>query len=970
MLGARAGALAVAASCIAGCTASTAKRPTEGPRAVSSPLSASVDVGRPRLVPPTTGSTLTFDTASDGSRYLISFGLRVLERPDGSVELAEDFFPTGRNPSALALPERLGGGFVFYTASAGTTLFFRAKSWTAPLEPIAQIDGEMARVVAGFDRLYLQRDRRTPWIGLDLEGPRVTDLAGLPPAPAYGAMAFADEWFGAVEVPYRGLLVTFDAGASYRPAGVNATNLFAKDGELRIESRDALLALGADGTLRPVDRPVSNSERSSADSDRRRPKPGPFGRRPLELAVLHGVAIAKDRALVAAGGALGEIDLLDGSVVRVKEKAYAGNAVCHGIKLGRGVGFLCSESAEKTVVLAYRPPHDLDELIAFDGPRYVAPNAGALAIRGSCRSDGAGSGLYCIVPREGAPYELRVEGDLGVERVVALEDGRAAVLIPPRFGAKGSLAIVEPSGREKRVTLEVPKTNEPSIGNLVKHGFWLNGFEQLDKETIRGWVAGDGPLVGVRVKFDGKVELGKIEHGGVERSLISGRYALVLGRGGALVESSDGGFTWRDLELPGDPQLARPRGSLSSPTNGCSEIGCAFGGWLRIGYGKSEEDGALKRVSTPKALRVPSPGGGRWSLDCSPTGEMSPPAQASPPRAGIAEPGSDDRPSGTWLPFWEEAPPKLANGEVGYDIGTESELSQMRAYVWGPSSGDFSRAGKWLVRVADRQRIGGAIWSTAVSRTPWGSADITADVFGYSPSGSISAFRILLEPGGRAALLTITSRGKYELYLLEEGRAIVPLRTPGAIGSPNAWVKVGTSYYLGTTTDSRSFRVYRASDGALELFAEYPDLQGVFLSPTLVRDSRGEALAVLAKAASTFIHPIDLTTGRVGAPLELPASKLASMPRACTGTEEGWLITGPVGPDPFIDFPRQEGRVSMRAFEARLIAGEDLCAESLSVQGDLPSALRPVAGGKAEGVPMVLSDRGERGRRVGYRCTN
>jgi hypothetical protein len=904
---------------------------------------------------------------------LISYGLRVLERPDGSMELSRDFLPAGRGANALALPERLGGGFVFYAVSSGTTLFWRARSWTAPLEPVAQIDGEMMRVIAGFDRLYLQRDRRTPWLGLDLDGPRVVDLSGLPPSPAYGLMAFADEWFGAVEVPYRGLLVTFDAGASYRPAGVNVTNLLAKDGELQIESADSSFALSADGSLRPVDRaPAQTSQRPApADAERRRPKLGPFGRRPLELAVLHGVAIAKDRALVAAGGALGEVNLLDGSVSNVKERAYSGTAACHGMPLGHGVGFLCSEPLGKTAVLAYVPPHGLREVISFDAPRYVAPNAGALAIRGSCRPDGGASGMYCIVPRDGAPFELRVEGDLGVERVVALADGRAAVLIPPRLGAKGSLALIEPGGREVRATLELPKASDPVLASLVKHGLWLNGFEQQGKDAIRGWVTGDGPIVGVRVKFDGKVEIGKIEHGGIERALISGRHALVLGRGGALVESSDGGFEWQDLELPGDPQLGRARGSLSSPTNGCSEIGCAFGGWLRIGYGKEGEEGELARTTAPKPLRVPSPGGGRWSLDCSPTGEMSPASQTSP-RLDIGERSSDEPVTGTWLPFWEEAPPKLAPSEVGYDVGTESELSQMRAYAWGPSAGDWTRSGKWQVRVADRQRVGGAIWSTAVSRTPWGSAEIAADVFGYSPSGSISAFRVLLDPSGRSALLSVTSRGRSDLYLLEEGRAILPLRSSGSLGSPNAWVKLGATYYLGTTTDSRTFRVYRLDDGELELFAEYPDLQGVFLSPTLVRDSRGEALGLLTRAANTYVSPIDPTTGQVGAPLELDATKLASMPRACSGGEEGWLIAGPLGVEPYIDFPRQEGRISTRGFEARLLAGEDdLCVESLSVQGDLPNTPRAgTSGGKTEGVPMVLSDRGERGRRVGFRCKN
>ncbi|HEV8246330.1 MAG TPA: hypothetical protein VGP93_11205, partial [Polyangiaceae bacterium] len=440
---------------------------------------AAIEVGPPRLVPPDAGpAVLTFDTASDGSRYLISAGLRMLAHPDGSLELAPDFFPGEfRSVNALALPERLGSGFLYHSHASGRTSLWKAPSWTARLVPLAELDGEVTRVVAGLDRLYVQRDRRTPWIGIDAGNGSVLDLGGLPPAPNYGAMAFADEWFGVVEVPYRGLLATFDAGTSYRPVGVSATKLLVREGEISVEGPNGAFALGTDGVLRPLAaaRPAAPGGRAGKETQNQKLPLGPLGARPLELAVLHGYPVSADEAWVAAGGALGRVRLSDGAVRGLRERAYAGSATCHGLSVGAGAGFLCGEPRGKTVIYAVTPTFGLAPLLSFDEPRFVASNgSGALSIRGACGRQQGAAGTYCIVPPRAPPYELVVEGDLGVERVVALDDGRAALLIPPRLGAAGSLALIEPAGHEHRVALKFPKTSDPVQSALLKRGLWLD----------------------------------------------------------------------------------------------------------------------------------------------------------------------------------------------------------------------------------------------------------------------------------------------------------------------------------------------------------------------------------------------------------------------------------------------------------------------------------------------------------------
>jgi hypothetical protein len=924
-------------------------------------------------VPPVTGNGVTVvETTSDGSRYLVSFGLRMVERPDGSLELAPDFFPATRGVNAVPLPERFGGGYVFYSQSSGSTLLWKAASWTTRLVPLAQLDGEVSRLVPGLDRLYVQRERRSPWIALDPSDGKPLDLAGLPASPAYGAMAFADEWFGAVELPYRGVVATFDGGASFRPIGVSAQALTAGNGQITVGVSGGSLSLGPDGALKPG----TTREALDGSGDARRSPFGPLGARPLEQAVLRGFPWATGEALVAAGGALGRVRLADGAVLELRERAYPGTASCQAVAVHGGAGFVCAEPRDKTVIYVVSEPFGLSELIAFDGPRMVAEGGnGALAVRGSCEPELGAPGTYCIVPRSGAPYELAVEGDLGVERVVPLDDGRALVLIPPRLGAQGSLALIDGAGtREKRVTLKLPKSADAVMTTLLKHGLWLNGFEQSSRNEISGFIAGDGPLLGVRVSFDGKVELGKLEHGGVDRALISGRHALVLGRNGTLVESSDGGFEWQNVDLPSEPQLGRQRAAAGLITNGCSRVGCAFAGWLRIGYGRDADDGVLPLAAVPQPVRLPPTGGGRWALSCEPAGETSAPAAAAEVRpAATTQP--DELVSGAWVPFWEERPPALGRGQLGFDLGTESELNQMHAYVWGPAGADWGKVGQWQVKVSDRYRVNGGIWSTAQTRSPWGTAEIAADAFGQTQSGNITVFRLLLDPLGRAGLLTLASRGRNELYLVEEGRAITPVRTTGSIGGVTSVVKLDSGYFVGATADGRLFRIYRVQSGRLELLAEFPEISGMQVAPELVTSTRRNALGIWTRAASWYVHPVDLQTGAVDAPLELTPAALSKMPRSCSGDEDGWILDGALGVEPYVDFPKHKDSLATRNFEARLVASEgNLCAESLAAQSDEPVTRASAAGaGKPEAakqspVPMVLSDRSEQGRRWSFKC--
>lgn len=622
----------------------------------------------------------------DGTTRFISRGMRVLARPDGSLDRSRQTFPAGKQVRALRLPARLGAGFIFYASGSGSTHVWKSSGWTDDLTPFANVDFDVERVVDGFDRIYLQDQRSFDVVALDPDTGSPTDLGPLPPSPAYSGMAFADAWLAVVEVPFRGVLATFDAGASWRPLGLSQSyGVFLERGEIAINTAQGRFVLDPSGRLRK--RVQANDDDAAFVGAGRRgvgaptasvptpPEPppptaaGPLGRLPLREAILHGMPDTADTAIVAKDGVLGRVRLSDGRLLDFKEQAFPAGASCTGVPLGEGFGFVCGQEQGATTVYAFKKPLSLEPVMRFEEPRFVAPSGnGALVVRGPCKGKSAGAvGAYCIRTRGGRESEMRVRGDLGVERLVALSDGGTAVLVPPRLGAPGTLTVVAADGSAKTVRLKLPKDDVASLA-MLKKGLWLEGFVERDaagggaapssvpappkvlrkkgknapgaekskapaakapaakakwKKQLSGWVVAAGPFVGVRVDLDGAVHVGRIESD-IDRALVSTDLALVLGRGGSATETIDGGFTWSDLDLPSDTAdpVARAKASLSAE-RGCSRVGCVAGAWMRVGWrGRTEKDD-VEVVDTPKFSRLPSAKGGRWNLTCAPTGEMA-----------------------------------------------------------------------------------------------------------------------------------------------------------------------------------------------------------------------------------------------------------------------------------------------------------------------------------------------------------
>lgn len=966
-------------------------------------------------------ATLSFRD-EDGSRRLIVQGMRLTERVDGSIERARELLPAGRQVRTLELPERFGGGHLFYTTASGSAHVWRAKTWTAELEPLANLDLDVESIVDGFDRLYVSDRRAFEVVALDPRTGKVVDSGALPPSPSYTGMAFADAWLGAVEVPFRGVLVTFDAGSSWRPLPVYPTYgiELVKD-EIVVATGMGRYAITRSGVLQQHDARAGgdtlfrgaasgaapNHEPAKEVPDEPiTPAPGPLGRRPLAAAVLHGFPDTGETALVIENGALGRVRLSDGSVVDVAERALLGGGTCHGVRVGSGFGFVCGQERGDTTVYAFEPPLSLRPLLRFDGPRYVAASDnGGLVVRGRCegKADEA-SGAYCVRTPQGQLREIRVRGDVGVERVVALSDGRTAVLVPPRLGAPGLLTLVDASGRAVGIKLKLPKAEAPILA-LLKKGLWLDGFVERKKGELAGWVAAAGPFVGVRIKLDGTVKVGKIEND-LDRALLSGQLALVLGRTGLAAETTDGGFTWREVDLPADEAPgSRRTGASVSTERGCSPVGCAFGSWLRVGWRGAKDDKSelVTAEPPPPTPGLPNPGG-RWQLTCLPTGEAFGPtepvaaARRPPPRPryrprhgawGAIAPAPDAVESTDWSPFLGVAPPNKKNADVGLDIGTEYAETQLHGYAWGARGASWDRVGNWLVRAYDRFSLKDAVWSTATTRTPWADMVTAAQVFGQDYGGMGGGWSGVMEPSGRSAVLLVSSRGTVELFLAEEGRSLTALEdvTKWGISQISGAVKLGSTWYFGSMMSGTSFRIFKIDGNRVDLFGEYPLRQGhrggSSMIASVVRSQRGDALGIWAEARKTraaltswYVYPVDLETGASDEPLEITPAALGETPRVCGADADGWLLEGEPPVLPYLDFSGGADAVRARKVEARLlVSAHGACIESLSAQAEtnVPERLARgavsawTAAGKSS-APLALTDRARGGRRWGFRC--
>ncbi|HEY3235409.1 MAG TPA: hypothetical protein VGJ84_11900, partial [Polyangiaceae bacterium] len=636
-----------------------------------------------------------------------------------------------------------------------------------------------------------------------------------------------------------------------------------------------------------------------------------------------------------------------------------------------------------TSIYQFEPPLAMRLLMRFRGPRFIASSGnGALVIRGGCgEKTHPQAGDYCVRSMDGSLRTIAVKSSSGTERLVSLRDGRVAVLFPPSPETRGTLTLVEHNGKSRTVPLKLPNERGATI---LGRGLWLEGFTEDRNQQLQGWVVYNGPLVGIQVKLDGSVKMGTIREDIQHALPPAGSLALLLLADGTGLQTVDGGFTWSELDLPAELQQDVLLASREGGELGCSPVGCSFGTWLRLGWDATSQKSEEPLILPPKPTAVPSAGGGRWLINCEPTGRSSAPALAvsmppRDPRALQRLRSAEELETTAWQPFFETRAPTLRTDEVGFDILSDG-IWPLKGYVWGPRGANWAQMGKWQIYAIDRFALNQSVWTSAVSRSAWPDTASAARAFSHEGIAAAAVWRVVMEPSGRGGALLIVVQGRAELFLFEEGHSVTSLGdiSQRGIGTLVSALKANGGWYLGFSVQNDIFRVVSVSGTRLAELGDYPLPPRRVASSAqtrLVGTADGQGLALWASAVGWFLLPLDVKTGEVRTGIDLTPALLKSPPRPCQADESGWILTGQLPVEPYLNLPDSIDDLRLKSVEARLrVRVGGLCAEALAadfdsrVQEHLMTQSAALRSKARVTFPMVATERRPGGRRWEFRC--
>jgi hypothetical protein len=1015
-------ALILASACVALCGAANAA--PSRPRAKGFESVAEAASPALWLLHPTSETSLTQAPNWAANEALLN-GIRLRRHPNGSSERSADVI-TGSATTALRVPDAWGGGFVFHSDIDAETALWYAPSWLAPLQPLGRFGERADRVTLGFGKIYVHLGDSGETVAVDARDGHHSALGTIPKAPGYFDLRFWSDWFAVASTDVRGVQVTFDAGATWHTTGITSENatFTVEDDGIGIRTGADYLVLRPSGAWQSDDedtlsrgRPEPIGPMLGADTNRLFVPAMPLGSDAIRNATLHGWATSHRSALLAANGSVGVIDLVTGETSRLKRAQYSGYESCHAVPLGRGVAMICPLEHAAVGVFRVQSDLSLELLTRFDNVVSFASNATVLLAHAPCQGLSKANERrtrVCLIDDTGARDFLLPTG-FDEARIVPLSSRALAFVVPPTASAVGSLRILTDADASSRISQTIPlrfkvKT-DAKTRSLVESGFWLMDGGTLSEGRLGFWIASSNKLVGVSISKDGVMTVGRIKGADLRRTHVSGPRAIELTSGEVAYQSTDYGQTWAEFELPRGLTAAS---TLNAPNEvGCSQVGCALGSWLRIGYNIPREkpdavpDSAAKvqlvaqlsqvprDAPTPEPVHYRPSAYSQWRLRCYPNGSFEDATSGSaasvygagqtPTRFGhhvgfgvpIASSNVKemDLAASARRAFLGVKHPERPNDLLAFDIGEDGE-HQFRSYVFGPSDRSWAPNSEWLVRVADRFAVSG-LWSTTPTRAPWPDVRSAAQLFGANRSNHHSAsWQLVLDPSERAGLLRATLTGSTELHFIEENSAITSIGSQ-SFGSLSGAVKVSGLWYFGAQEGNR-FSIYQVRQGSVTLQQSYPVSD--FVQTTLIRNDQANSLALLLRAPAGTWHIYPLAESfEAGEPIVVERDTLNEVWPKCEERSEGWVIINPLPLSRFspgassdlLTFESDTEELVAEAVVARtLVNPTHHCVEAISAR--VKSAYAPRAEHKrlpptANTIPLTLTDR-TNDVRHGFQC--
>lgn len=908
--------------------------------------------------------------AFDDAGAQIESGVRVERLLDGSVLVARERFELGGTPRGVAVPASLGGGFLFYQpvpVGTGTgTALYRARSWTAELQPLGLVPMAATDVKIGFDRFYLLGSGRVAAVDPDRGTP--LDLSPLPPLVTLFELSFTDATSARVRGPLVGELETHDAGRSWTP-----------------------VALAPDATGAPDVRPKDALPRD-ASSSAALPQWG----RLLRQVVLRGMPLPSGRVFALVSGERVLFDLERASFTHQPEPGLSGSASCQALTAPR-------EAEARAAPVEGGAADEVTSLLWFSCRAAAAPGLASVAELRAYGWSKAGPVLRRVV-REPAGAQILAAGPRGVllsgscpgasltqrgKRALCLVTGtKLWPLEAPPSNASRAETFAVGSGAVHRVSLapdgslwlerlDAPEPRrvhrlhpEREVVGLVTRGSWLPSAT-ISAEGTTLWAVQGESYVGVRLEAGGSTRVGAIQRP-LRRAFFAGARALSWGASGFARVSTDGGMTFDEVTYPfvsGDSDPNAVRGAQGDVELGCGPAGCSLGSWLSVGW---EVPRGVRTAPLPTLVPLPPPGGGRFRFSCSYHGERTAAALElgfRAPRARAVESGETP----LFPPFWDRSPPRLAAFEEGVSAGDVAALA--RVYAWGPK--DVAWGAKGLSEIVFRSPFHTEIFATAPSRGLFSDAVSAKAALGVLDR-TTQVVSAEIDPEGESGAVLLRTRQETHLLLFERGSSIERIVVPdhlelhslsGAVLSRGVWhlgsVRSGEFRLLHVERRAAGAAGPRSGRAQLAVVAAFPLGETGPREASLVRSQSGELAIAMDGDSGLYLFPVS-PAGELGDAIEVPFR--GSHPPPCAAEATGYWVVRELGIAPYVEVRDQEldvSRVTMR----RVVGFGPECIDALAADArsgfdpGLPSRTRT-----ALGTPLVVTDRVDSGERYRLYC--